>query len=148
MYTLDQKLLSNYAKVMVHYALNNGNGVRKGETVFLVGQECSKDLFMEISKEIWLAGGNVIPRYLPDEIERYGVNRTLLEIGTDEQLSFFPTPFWQGVADASDHILNIIADPDVHALEGISPHKVSMLTSSKAPFMEMREKKECEGKLS
>ncbi len=89
MYTLDEKLLNNYAKVMVHYALNNGKGIKKGETVLLVGQECSKDLYAEISKEIWKAGGNILHRYLPDEVERYGTNRSLLEIGTDEQLAFF-----------------------------------------------------------
>lgn len=148
MYKPEQHLLENYAKVMVHYALSSGRGMKKGDTVFLVGQECSKALYMEICREIWRSGGNVIMRYLPDEMERYGANRALLEIGSDEQLSFFPYPYWQGVTEAMDHIMFIIADPDVHALEGILPEKISRMESAKAPFMEMRNKKEIAGKLS
>ncbi len=148
MYKLEHELLTKYAKVMVHYAIGNGNGLNKGETVFLIGQECTKDLYLEICKEIWRSGGNVIHRYLPDEVGRYGINRSLLEIGTDEQLTFFPTPYWQGVTDVMDHILFIIADPDMHALDGILAEKICKMEESKAPFMEMREKKESVGKLS
>ena len=35
---LDDSLLKKYAQVMVQYALNNGKGINKGDTVFLVGQ--------------------------------------------------------------------------------------------------------------
>jgi hypothetical protein len=35
----DKGLLKKYAQVMVHYALNDGKGINKGDTVFLVGQE-------------------------------------------------------------------------------------------------------------
>jgi aminopeptidase len=148
MYKLDPILLNKYAKVMVHYGLNGGKGINKGDTVMVVGQECSKDLYTEICKEIWKAGGNVIHRYLPDEVERYGVNRALLEIGTDEQLAFFPTSYWQGIADSMDHTIFILATPDVHELEDIPAQKVQLMESAKAPFMKMREEKEKIGKFS
>ena len=45
MLKLDESLLKKYAQVMVQYALNNGQGINKGDTVFLVGQECSKRSF-------------------------------------------------------------------------------------------------------
>ena len=51
---------------MVHYALNNGEGIRKGDTVFLVGQECTKDLFLAICREVYAAGGNLITQYKPN----------------------------------------------------------------------------------
>jgi len=70
MYKLDENLLKKYAQVMVHYGLNNGKGINKGETVFLVGQECSKDLFIAIAKEIYEAGGNAITNYLPDNTRK------------------------------------------------------------------------------
>src|SRR5688572_15983317 len=53
MLKLDEILLKKYARVMVHYALNNGHGINKGDTVFLVGQECAKDLFLAIASEIY-----------------------------------------------------------------------------------------------
>jgi len=146
-FTVNQKIIDNYANVMVHYALNGGTGIKKGETVWLVGQECSKPLFMAISKEIWKSGGNVIERYIPDEIQRYGLNRTLLETGSDEQLEFFPEAYWKGIVDSVDHILFILASPNVHALQGIPSSKISKMNSAMAPFMEMRAEKERQGKL-
>jgi aminopeptidase len=148
MYKLEQNLLENYAQVMVRYALNNGAGIKKGDTVFLVGQECSKDLYMEICKEIWSCGGNVIMRYLPDEVDRSGLNRSLLEIGTHEQITFFPQSFWQGVTDAMDHIMFILADPDIHRLEDIPAEKITQFESAYGPFRKMRDEKETRGALS
>ncbi|CAN5677044.1 hypothetical protein BH10BAC2_BH10BAC2_02750 [soil metagenome] len=144
----DDSLLKKYAEVMVLYAINNGKGINKGDTVFLVGQEYSKDLYMAIAKEIYTAGGNVINNYQPNNIRDNSLVRFLLENGTDEQIAFFAKPYWQGVVDATDHIVFIIAEPDIHALEGLPSSKISMMNSARAPYMAMREKKEQAGKLS
>ena len=148
MYKLDENLLKKYAQVMVHYGLNNGKGINKGETVFFVGQECTKDLFIAIAKEIYEAGGNVITSYLPDNTRKSGLARFVLENGSDEQISFFATPYWQGIVDSVDHILSIISEPDIHVFEGFPSSKISMMNSARAPYFQMREKKEQEGKLS
>jgi aminopeptidase len=148
MMKLDKGLLTKYAQVMVQYALNNGQGINEGDTVFLVGQECTKDLFTSIAKEIYIAGGNVISNYLPDNTKKGSLPRFLLENGTDEQIKFFATPYWQGIVDSTDHILFIISEPDIHYLEGIASAKISMMNSARAPYMAMREKKEQAGKLS
>lgn len=146
--TPDKNLLEKYAKVMVRYALNNGKGMNAGETVFVAGQECSKALFVAIVKEIYFVGGNVIANYQPDNIRSNSVPRFLLENGSDEQISFFASPYWQGVVNSVDHILSIIAEPDIHVFEGLPASKVSMMNSARAPYMAMREKKEQMGKLS
>ena len=133
---------------MVNYALNNGQGINKGDTVFLVGQECSKDLFLMIAKEIYLAGGNLITHYQPDNIKQSSLPRFLIENGTDEQVGFFAKPYWQGIVEATDHILFIISEPDIHSFEGLPSSRISKMNSARAPYMAMREKKENEGKLS
>src|ERR1043165_7123653 len=148
MFKLNDDLLKKYARVMVHYALNNGNGINKGDTVYLVAQECAKDLFLAIAKEVYTAGGNLISQYLPDNIRQTSLTRFLLQNGTDEQLSFFAVPYWKGIVESADHILFIIAEPDIHVFEGLSSFKISMMNSAKAPWFQMREKKEQEGKLS
>jgi len=148
MYKLNDDLLKKYAQVMVHYALSNGNGINKGDTVYLVAQECAKDLFMAIAKEVYVAGGNLITQYLPDNIRHSSLTRFLLQNGSDEQVSFFAASYWQGIVDSADHILFIIAEPDIHVFEGLSSSKISMMNSAKAPWFQMREKKEQEGKLS
>ena len=145
---LDENLLKEYARVMVQYALNNGNCINKGDSVFLVGQECTKDLFIAIAKEIYTAGGNLIPNYLPDNIRDNSIARFLLETGADEQIGFFAKPYWQGIVDAVDHILFIVSEPDIHYLEGLPSSKISMMNSARAPYMKMREMKEQAGKLS
>jgi aminopeptidase len=148
MFMLDENLLKKYAQVMVLYALNNGKGINKGDTVFLVGQECSKDLYLAIAKEIYAAGGNIIPNYQPDNIRGKSIARLLLETGSEEQIGFFANPYWQGIVDAVDHILFIIAEPDIHVFEGLPSSKISRMNSARAPYMAMREKKEQAGKLS
>ena len=146
--TLDERLLKKYAQVMVQYGLNNGQGINKGDTIFLVGQECTKDLFMAIAKEIYTAGGNLITNYLPDNTTGNSLARFLLQNGADEQISFFAKSYWQGIVDAADHILFIVSEPDIHYLEGLPASKISMMNSARAPYMAMREKKEQAGKLS
>lgn len=145
---LDENLLKKYAQVMVHYALNNGKGINKGDTVFLVGQECAKDLFMAVGKEVYVAGGNLITSYHPDNLYDNSLTRYLLQNGSDEQIGFFAEPYWKGIVDAADHILFIISEPDVHYLEGLPASKISRMNSARAPYMKMREKKEQDGKLS
>ncbi|MBB1285351.1 aminopeptidase [Flavisolibacter sp. BT320] len=145
---LDETLLKRYANVMVHYALNDGKGINAGDTVFLVGQECTRDLFLAIAEEVYAAGGNLITNYQPDNTKGTSLARLLLQTGTDEQLSFFASPYWKGIVEATDHICFILSEPDIHYLEGIPSAKISRMNSARAPYMKMREKKEQEGKLS
>src|SRR3982751_3473845 len=98
----DENLLKKYAQVMVRYALNDGKGINAGDTVFLVAQECSKDLFMAIGKEIYAAGGNLITNYQPNNVRDNSLTRFLLENGSDEQISFFAKSYWKGIVDAAD----------------------------------------------
>lgn len=148
MMKLDESLLKKYAQVMVHYALNNGQGIQKGDTVFLVGQEYTKDLYMAIAKEIYTAGGNLITNYTPNNVKDNSLVRFLLQNGSDEQISFFAKPYWQGIVEATDHILFILSEPDIHYLEGMPASKISMMNSARTPYMKMREQKEQAGKLS
>jgi aminopeptidase len=148
MIKLDENLLKKYAQVMVQYALNNGDGINKGDTVFLVGQECTKDLFTAIAKEVYTAGGNLIANYQPNNTKDDSLARFLLQNGSDVQISFFAKPYWHGIVEATDHILFIVSEPDIHYLEGLPASKISMMNSARAPYMKMREKKEQEGKLS
>src|SRR5215207_8056998 len=135
MMKLDESLLKKYAQVMVQYALNNGLGINKGDTVFLVGQECTKDLFMAIAKEVYSSGGNLITNYQPDNVRDSSLARLLLQNGSDEQIGFFATPYWQGIVDATDHILFIVSEPDIHYLEDIPSTKISTINSARAPYM-------------
>lgn len=144
----NKKLLKKYAKVLTSYALNNGKGIKKGETAWVYAQQCSEPLFKAVCEEIWKAGGNVIPRFVPNWMDRYGMNRPQLELASDTQLQFLPNDYWEGIVKASDHFVFLMAQPNVHSLEGIPSEKVKLLEASKMPFMNMRYAKEHRGKLS
>ncbi|TCJ13603.1 aminopeptidase [Flaviaesturariibacter flavus] len=145
---LSKDLLSRYAQVMVRYALNHGKGINAGDTVFLVGQECTRDLFLAIGREVYAAGGNLITNYSPDNTQADSLARYLLQQGSEEQVGFFAAPYWRGIVEATDHILFIVSEPDVHYLEGIPAARISRMMSARAPYMKMREEKEAAGRLS
>ncbi len=149
MIKLDDNLLANYAQVMVRYALNNGDGIRRGDTVFLAGTNAAKTCSWPLPEKIYAAGGNL---HYPLSARQYpqgnSLPRFLLENGSDEQVTFFAKPYWQGIVEAADHILFIIAEPDIHAFEGLPAAKISRMNSARAPYMKMREEKEQAGKLS
>jgi aminopeptidase len=103
---------------------------------------------MAIAKEVYDAGGNLITNYQPNNVRDTSLVRYLLQNGSDEQIGFFAKPYWQGIVEATDHILFIISEPDIHYLEDLPAAKISKMNSARAPYMKMREKKEQEGKLS
>ncbi len=143
-----ENLLHKYAQIMVRYALNNGKGINPGDTVFLVGQECTRDLFLALGREVYAAGGNLLSSYLPNNTKEDSLARFLLQQGSDEQVGFFAEPYWRGIVEAADHILFIVSEPDVHYLEGLPAARISRMMSARAPYMKMREAKEQAGKLS
>jgi aminopeptidase len=103
---------------------------------------------MEMAKEVYAAGGNLITNYTPNNIKDNSIIRYLLQNGSEEQIGFFAKPYWQGIVEATDHILFILSEPDIHYLEGITAAKISRMNSARAPYMKMREQKEQAGKLS
>jgi aminopeptidase len=142
MYTPSQEILKKYAEVMVRYALNAGKGIKPGETVWIAAQECSKPLFTEVYKAVLRAGGHPTPHFLPDDFDRYFLNRNLVELGNDDQLKYFNQPYWEGIVNGHDHLLFIIATPDLKALEGLDSKKVSMVNARMKPFMDRRKIKQ------
>lgn len=147
-YTPSQQIIEKYAQVMVNFALGGGKGIKPGDTVFLLGHECSKPLFMECIRQITLSGGQVILNYLPDNTDRFGYGKEVLAIAESKQLEWFPEKYMKGLVDEMDHYLYIICDEDPKAMAGISPEKTMIRQKSMKPFMEWRTEKENLGKLS
>lgn len=147
-YIPDKEIISKYAKVMVNFALGNGKGIKKGETVYIIGPESSKPLFMECLKVITESGGNCILNYLPDGTDRFGHGKDTLEMADYKQLNFAPHKYLKGLVDEMDHYLYIISESDPNALKGVDPKKTMLRQKAFKPFMEWRSDKENQGKLS
>ncbi len=140
---VEQFILQRYAKVLVNFALNSGEGIKPGEVVRLVVSESAKPLYIEVRNQILRSGGNYISTYLPDDVAKESYT-----LASDEQLKFFPKNFLRGLVKDMDHQISILSDTDMHELEGVDPAKIMAKSRSMKPFSVWRDKKENEGKFT
>jgi len=143
MYQPSQKILDKYADVLVNFALNSGQGVKKGEVVFLQVPESAKQLLSSLQRSILRSGSHAIIQYLPDEM-----SREFFELASDDQLKFFPATFLKGRVKQADHFLMVLAETNYHELEGIDPQKIMERNMVFKPYKDWRDAKENKGKLT
>ena len=137
------KILDKYADVLVNFALKSGQGIKKGEVVFLQVPESAKPLLASLQRSVLKSGGHAIIQYLPDEM-----SREFFELATDDQLKFFPATFLKGRVKQADHFLMVLAETNYHELEGIDPQKIMERNMVFKPYKDWRDAKENKGKLT
>ena len=135
-YKPSQKILENYAKVLVNFALGSGKGIKKGEVVLLIAEESAKPLYLEARKAIWKAGGHVISDYRPANEEDYNVDQDFYLHAENHQLSFFPNHYLAGLLKQADHSLFIMSTTNTEALKDIAPKKIMERSKTFKPYME------------
>ena len=143
MYCPSQKILNNYADVLVKFALNSGQGVKKGEVDFHQLPESAKPHLISHQRSVLKSGAHAIIQYLPDEM-----SREFFELADDDQLKFFPATFLKGRVKQADHFLMVLAETNYHELEGIDPKKIMDRNMVFKPYKEWRDKKENAGKMT
>jgi len=146
-YIPSAKILENYAKVMVKYALNNGTGMKKGDVVRLVGSESCKPLYVAIYREIIRGGGHVIGSYGIDDTE-YNLGKDFYDMASKEQINFYPEKYYKGLIGQIDGSIYIISENDKHALQDVDPKKIMQKGLAMKPAMDLRRDKETKGKFS
>ncbi len=144
-YSPDQSTLERYADVLVNFALGGGEGVKQGDVVLVVANEAAKPLYVELARTVLRAGCHVIGQYAPDDDAAFNLSRDFFELASDEQIDFFPARYRRGLVDQIDHMVAVISDADMHALEGVPPGKIMRRGASMKPWMEWRSEKENAG---
>jgi aminopeptidase len=147
-YRPSQKILENYANVLVNFALNSGQGIKKGDVVNIIAEEYAKPLFLELRKAVWRAGGHVISTYYPSNDEDYNVDLDFFNTAQEEQLSFFPSKHLKGLIDQIDHSIFVISETNKHSLKSVEPRKLMARGKSMKPYMDWRNEKENKGKFT
>lgn len=152
-YTPPKEILDKYADVLVNFAIGMGKGIKKGDVVRVSSNEAAKPLYIAVCNAIVDAGGHVIGHYSPDDEQgdkrrNESFTRHFYENANAEQLTFFPAKYLRGLIDEIDHSLFILADKDMHALDGIDPKKIMMRGQAMKPFMDWRNEKEHQGKFT
>jgi aminopeptidase len=143
MYTPSQKVLQNYANVLINFALNSGKGIKKGETVYLAVQQPGLPLGKEVYKAVIKAGGNVILNIMDDDFKLLQMRNA-----TDAQIAFFPEKYYRGLADSIDQWVRILADDDPMFLKDTPPSKIILSNKAAKPFRRMLDQKEDAGKFT
>ena len=89
MYQPSKQVLDKYADLLINFALNRGNGIKKGDVVLLQVPECAKPLLVALRRAVLKAGGHSIIQYIPD-----GMQREFYSLANENQLSFFPEKYF------------------------------------------------------
>lgn len=144
MYKPTQEILDNYAKLMVHYGLNN---LKQGDTVWLRGGEATKPLYAAIYRELIKSGANVIHGYMMDD-PAYNLEKDFYENAKDHQIGKFEYDYYKGMINQIDHYLYILSENNPLGLAGIDSSKISKHQSRFTQWMKWREEKELAGRFS
>ena len=147
-YKPSKEILEKYADVLVNFALGGGKGIKKGDVVYLMAEECAKPLYLELRKAIWKAGGHIISSYRPSSDEEYNVEKDFFIHAGEHQLDFFPEHHLKGLVKQIDHSVFILSEGNKQSLLGVDPKKIMRANKSMKPYMEWRNEKENAGKFT
>lgn len=143
LYQPPKKILENYAKVLVNFALNSGVGVKKGEVVELIVPDVAKDFALELQNAVLKAGAHPMLRFLPT-----GFDKDFYSLANEEQLKFFPKKYLKERVSLIDHNIGIIADPYPFELKTVDPKKIVIARDAKKDYRQWRNDKEAQGKFT
>ena len=143
MYQPSEKILNKYADILINFALNNCNGIKKGDVVLLQVPECAKPFLISLRRAVLKSGGHPIVHYLPD-----GLTREYYELAQEHQINFFPNKYLRGLVDQIDHSVFVIAETDKHELAEINPKKIMLRGEVYKPYKKWRDDKEASGNFS
>jgi aminopeptidase len=144
-YQPSEVILEKYAKVLVDFALGGGEGIKKGDFVYLTAPLSALPFYRVLRKTIFDSGGHVLGS-LGDDMSGWG--RYFYTHASEDQLTFFPANYYKGLVADVDHRIAVLADHDVHELDKVDPKKILTAQKSRKRLMEWLDKKENAGKLS
>jgi aminopeptidase len=147
-YKPSQKILKKYADVLVNFALGGGEGIKKGEVVYLMIDEYAKDFYIELRRTILKADGNLITDYKPSNDKNFNIDKDFFIYAKDQQIKFFPKKYLRGLVDEIDHKIFISSETNKYALKGVDPKKIMSRITTFKPYWDWSDEKENKGKLT
>lgn len=142
-YQPSQQVLAKYADILVNFALGGGQGIKPGEVVYLQSPLSALPFYRALRKQILDSGGLMISN-LGDDMS--GAARYFYENANELQITAFHKNYFRGLVADVDHRIAVIADHNVHELDGVDPKKIMMSQKAAKPLMRWFNKKENDGK--
>ena len=143
MFTPDKKILENYAKVLIDFALGKGKGIKEKQIVYLQYDSEALPLATEVYKRILQKGAYPMVKGIDESFQK-----TMFENATDDQLKFFPKEYTKSLVATIDHRIYLIAPTNPFLLKNIDPKKIIIANSEKQTLRKWLFKKEDQGKLT
>lgn len=143
MYQPKDEVLKKYADVLIKYALWSGEGVKKGEVVFLQVPESAKPMLTPLQQAVLEAGAHPLIHYIPE-----GVSRSFLKKASPEQLIWQPKSYLLERVKTADHFVSMISTNDKFEYKGVDPARIMDSQNSLKFYMDARHDKENAGKLT
>lgn len=121
MYIPDQKILENYARILIDFALGKGEGIKKKDVVYLQYDAEAKPLAEAVFKRILEKGGYPMLKSNEESFEKI-----MFDVASDDQLKFFPEKYTKSLIETIDHRLYLIAPTNPFLLKDVDPKKIVM----------------------
>jgi len=143
MFTPDKKILENYAKVMIDFALGKGKGVKAGQVIYLQYDTEALPLALAVYKRILEKGAHPMVKGIEESFQK-----TMFEVASDDQLKFFPKEFTKSLVNTIDHRIYLIAPTDPFLLKNVDAKKIITANLEKQMLRRWLFEKEDQGKLT
>ena len=122
---LTEKVLQNYADLMVNFAANERKGVQAGDVVYVKVMESGMCMLKYFQRSILKAGAHPI---LDVQIE--GLGKDFYELANEDQLTFVADKMVDARMNTIDHLISMIGPRDPLAMEGVSGDKIKQRTQA------------------
>ena len=143
MFTPSQKILENYAKVMIDFALGKGKGIKEKEVVYLQYDVEALPLALAVYQRILEKGAYPIIKSHEEKFQKILFNKA-----KDDQLKFFPKKYTKSLVETIDHRIYLIAPRDPFLLKNVDPKKIIKANKPTGTLKKWLFNKEDEGKLT
>jgi len=143
MFIPSKKILENYAKVLVDFALGKGQGIKEKQVIYLQYDTEALPLALAVYKRILEKGAYPMVKGIEESFQK-----VMFENARDHQLKFFPKKYTRSLVDTIDHRIYLIAPTDPFLLKNIDPKKIITANSEKQMLRKWLFEKEDQGKLT
>lgn len=147
-YTPAKKILEKYADVLVNFAVGTKEGIKKGDTVRIIGEEATKPLLFEIHNAVLRSGGNPMLHFLPDASKELNFSKEFYNLASDEQIKHVNKNMMTGMVKDIDHQIFVISEAMKNPLSGVDPKKIMKRGEAMKFIFDLRGKKESVGKFT
>ncbi len=143
MFVPEEKILQNYASVMVDFALGGGAGIGKKDVVYLQFDLPAMPLALKIYLRILEKGAHPLLK-----INEESFSKIFYEFAQSHQLDFFPKDYSKALVNTIDHKIYLMADRDPLHLKDVDPTKIFRAQQASKLLKKWLFNKEDRGKLT